>query len=560
MEFGEIPTDTAEGAILAHSHRLEGRVLKKGRTLSRDDVRDLLAAGHKSVVCARLTDADMAEDEAANLLADAVSGGHLTRIEAFTGRVNLYAKEAGIVVYDEGRLDAFNLVDEAITLGIVPPYQAVAPGQMVATLKIIPFGLPRFVVQIARSLAERAERLVRVAPYRPAKVGLIQTTLPGMKDSVLDGTARVTSDRLSSLASELVEEVRVQHSEAATARAIERMLVKAVDLILIAGASAVVDRRDVIPASIGRVGGTVTHFGMPVDPGNLMLTGKFGSVPVFGMPGCARSPKLNGFDWVLQRAIAGLPITPSDIMRMGAGGLLKDIPTRPLPRAKAERNSASETEEAPGTEASRAPKVAAIVLAAGQSRRMGRSNKLLAEIDGMTMVRRTVRNIAASSVLETVVVTGHEREKVLESLSGLVVRDVHNPDYDGGLSTSLAAGLSALDDDVDGVIVCLGDMPRVTSTIVNKLIAAYDPIEGRAICVPTQNGKRGNPVLWDRRFFADMGRVSGDVGARHLIGAHAELVAEVEMNDEAVLIDIDTPDALAKFGGRTADRDPPGEA
>ena len=560
MEFGEIPTDTAEGAILAHSHRLESRVLKKGRVLSRDDVRDLLGAGHKSVVCARLGENDMAEDDAANLLAEAVSGSNLTRSEAFTGRVNLYAKEAGVVVYEPDRLDGFNLVDEAVTLGVVPAYQAVAAGQMVATLKIIPFGVPRSVVQIARSLAERAERLVRVAPYRPATVGLIQTMLPGMKDSVLDGTAQVTEDRLTALSGTLVEELRVPHTEAATARAIERLLVKAVDLILIAGASAVVDRRDVIPASIERAGGAVTHFGMPVDPGNLMLTGKIGSVSVFGMPGCARSPKLNGFDWVLQRAFSGLPITPTDIMRMGAGGLLKDIPTRPLPRAKAVRTQGGKESEDTMAKPTHAPRIAAIVLAAGQSRRMGRSNKLLAEIDGMSMVRRTVRNIAASSVVDTVVVTGHERERVLESLTGLGIRDVHNPDYDAGLSTSLASGLSVLGEDIDGVIVCLGDMPRVTSTIVDKLIAAYDPVEGRAICVPTQNGKRGNPVLWDRRFFTEMTQVSGDVGARHLIGTHADLVAEVEMGDEAVLIDIDTPDALAKFGGRAADRDPSGEA
>ena len=559
MEFGEIPTDTAEGAILAHSHRLESRVLKKGRVLSRDDVRDLLGAGHKSVVCARLGENDMAEDDAANLLAEAVSGSNLTRSEAFTGRVNLYAKEAGVVVYEPDRLDGFNLVDEAVTLGVVPAYQAVAAGQMVATLKIIPFGVPRSVVQIARSLAERAERLVRVAPYRPATVGLIQTTSrdegqrarrhrPGY-----EGSAHGPSGTL-------VEEVRVPHTEAATARAIERLLVKAVDLILIAGASAVVDRRDVIPASIERAGGAVD------------------ALRNAGGPRQSDAHRQDRLRFRLRHArLRSVPQaqrlrlgSPTRLLRIadhtnrhhadGRRWPSERYPNPPPAPRKAVRTRVKRRARILWNKPTHAPRIAAIVLAAGQSRRMGRSNKLLAEIDGMSMVRRTVRNIGASSVVDTVVVTGHERERVLESLTGLGIRDVHNPDYDAGLSTSLASGLSVLGEDIDGVIVCLGDMPRVTSTIVDKLIAAYDPVEGRAICVPTQNSKRGNPVLWDRRFFTEMTQVSGDVGARHLIGTHADLVAEVEMGDEAVLIDIDTPDALAKFGGRAADRDPSGEA
>jgi molybdenum cofactor cytidylyltransferase len=275
-----------------------------------------------------------------------------------------------------------------------------------------------------------------------------------------------------------------------------------------------------------------------------MLLGQVGDVPVIGMPGCARSPKLNGFDWVLQRYLAGLPVVPRDIMRLGPGGLLKDIPTRPLPRAKARPGAADDDEPAPVT---RAPKIAAVVLAAGQSRRMGRTNKLLAAVDGVPMLRRTLENVRASKVADIVVVTGHEAEQVDAAIADLGVRSVHNPNYAGGLSTSLATGLGALGADIEGAIVCLGDMPRVAPGVIDRLIAAYDPLEGRAICVPTQGGKRGNPVLWDRRYFAEMQAVSGDVGARHLIGEHADMMVEVEMGDDGVLIDIDTPEALARL-------------
>jgi molybdenum cofactor cytidylyltransferase len=103
---------------------------------------------------------------------------------------------------------------------------------------------------------------------------------------------------------------------------------------------------------------------------------------------------------------------------------------------------------------------------------------------------------------------------------------------------------------VDGAIVCLGDMPAVSAGSIDRLIAAYDPVEGRSICVPTYNGKRGNPVLWDRRYFAEMAGIAGDVGARHLIGAHDEAVCEVAMGDSGVLIDLDTPEALAAHLGR----------
>ena len=178
---------------------------------------------------------------------------------------------------------------------------------------------------------------------------------------------------------------------------------------------------------------------------------------------------------------------------------------------------------------------------------MGRNNKLLAEIDGIAMVRRTAENIMESRARPVIAVTGHERERTEATLDGLDLSFAHNTAYADGLSTSMKAGLAALDEDVDGILVCLGDMPQVSPETVDKLISAFDPLEGRAICVPTWRGKRGNPVLWARRFFEEMMDVSGDVGARHLIGTHSELVVEVEMKDDGVMIDVDTPDALAKL-------------
>lgn len=544
MYFGKLPVAEAEGAILAHSRRLEGRALKKGRILDADDLAALKAAGIEKIVCARLDKGDIPEDKAADLLASACCGTQVRVGPAFTGRANLFAEADGIVLYDPERLDGFNLVDETITLGLVPPYQAVTQGQMIGTLKIIPFAVPESPVRIAEALAGQETPLLRVAPFQPRDTILIQSRLPGTKESVLDSTLRVTSDRLTALGSELVSESRCDHDQVSLANALHRAVAANPGLILVSGASAVVDRRDVIPSAIESVGGEILHFGMPVDPGNLMLIGRIGKIPVIGMPGCARSPKLNGFDWALQRLCAGLDIEPRDIMRMGAGGLLKDVPHRPLPRASAKRANTKAPQPA-----QKRPEIAAILLAAGQSSRMGATNKLLGTLNGKPLVRRVAEAVLGSAAGRLVVVTGHEEEKVCAALSDLDAEFIHNPQYALGMSTSVRAGFSALPEGTDAALVCLGDMPAITAQMLDALIAAYDPVEGRAIVVPVHDGKRGNPILWDHRFFEEMQELEGDKGARGLLAEFADLVAEVDVPDDAIHLDIDTPEMLANAGG-----------
>jgi molybdenum cofactor cytidylyltransferase len=259
------------------------------------------------------------------------------------------------------------------------------------------------------------------------------------------------------------------------------------------------------------------------------------SVPVVGLPGCARSPKFNGVDWVLQRLAAELPLDSQDITAMGVGGLLKETAARSLPRA-----AKREDETAP-----RAPRIAAIILAAGQSRRMGRVNKLLAPVDGKPMVRWAVEAAAGSAADPLVVVLGHQARQVREALADFDVTFVENPDFADGISSSVKQGVAALPEAMDGALICLGDMPRVTAGAIDRLVAAFNAVEGREICIPTWQGKRGNPVLIGRRFFPEIQEITGDVGARHLISAYPDLCCEVEMSGDAVLVDVDTQQALA---------------
>jgi molybdenum cofactor cytidylyltransferase len=542
MKFGEVPVAEAEGAILAHSLRLGTIALKKARVLSRADLDLITEAGLSRIVVARLEAGDVGEDEAARRVAASVAGDEIEPAAPFTGRANLFSKARGLLVFDRERLDRLNLVDEAITLGTLPPFAVVEPRVMVGTVKIIPFAAPAEAVERWVEAARSDGPLLRVAPFQPHSVGLIQTRLPGLKESILDKTREVTEGRLKALGCRLVVEERCGHETAELAPLIRDAMGHGIDILLIHGASAILDRRDVIPAAIVAAGGRVDHFGMPVDPGNLLLLGHVNARPVLGLPGCARSPKVNGFDWVLERLVAGLPVGPAEIMRMGSGGLLAEIPSRPLPRAEATQASERKSEAKP-----QGPRIGALLLAAGQSRRMGGPNKLLAAIDGTPMVAHVARRLLASRARPIIAVLGNQADTVDIALGKLPVKRVRNPEFAAGLSTSLKRGIAALPSDLDGVIVCLGDMPLISGRHLERLIAAFNPLEGRAIIVPTRRGKRGNPVLWSKQFFPEMTGLAGDVGAKHLIGEHAEFVAEVEMDDDAVLVDIDTPEALDAF-------------
>jgi molybdenum cofactor cytidylyltransferase len=397
-------------------------------------------------------------------------------------------------------------------------------------VKIIPFAVSGAARDNALGVARAAMPLVRVAPYQVRRVGIISTVLPGLSDKVIEQTMRVTRRRLEPAGAKIVAERRVAHESDALASALTDVLALDAELVVVFGASAIADRRDVIPSAVEAVGGVVEHFGMPVDPGNLLLIASARGRPVLGAPGCARSPRENGFDWVLDRLLCGQPVTGRDITAMGVGGLLMEIVTRPQPRA---------TKKRPGR------RVAAVVLAAGRSTRMGGPNKMLAEINGQPLVRIAVEQALGSRAHPVIVVTGHQHERVEAALDGLDVRFVHNPDFAAGLSTSVKAGIAAVPDDVDGAIVCLGDMPQVNALLIDKLIAAFDPEKGALVVVPVIDGKRGNPVVWSRRFFPELATLEGDTGARNLIAGVAEAVTEVPLSGTAALVDVDTPEALA---------------
>ena len=541
MKFGPVPVASAIGATLAHSQTLGGKRYRKGRVLTGDDVAAMAAAGVGDVTVAQLEAGDVSENEAARRLGEIAAGDNIRTSIANTGRVNLFAAIGGLVEFDPARIDAVNAIDEGITVATVQRCDRVAANQIAATIKIIPFAVAQKDLAAAEEQAGNGGALISIQPFQPHRVALLQTTLPGVQAKVLAKTSLVIASRVHELGSGLSDDRHCEHDAGAVAVALQEITAGGAELVLIVGASATTDRRDVIPDGIVRGGGHIDHFGMPVDPGNLLVIAALGDIPVLALPGSARSPKVGGNDLVLERLLAKLPVDAAHIRAMGTGGLLKEISTRPLPRAEA----------APRTEPKAVdpakPRIAGVVLGGGQSRRMGVVNKLLVKVDGKPMIRHAVDNLRAAGADPIIVVTGHEAERVRAVLDDANVSFVHNDDFAEGLSTSLRTGIAAVPDNCDAAIVALGDMPRLQPAHVEALIAAYSADTGRAICVPTRQGKRGNPVLWARRFFAEMTDVDGDVGAKHLIGGHADLVYEVEMPDSGVLIDVDSPEALAEM-------------
>jgi len=529
VKFGKLPIDQCIGTVLAHSLKLSDFTIKKGALLDEDVIAKLTASGISELIVARLNDDDVIEDEAARIIADALNmrGVHIS--EAGTGRVNFHASADGVFTVSKKIVDAINSIDPSITFATLPNNEVVKAGRMVATVKIIPYAVSANSLASVKLQASSAP-VMAVNEFVSKRVTVISTKLPGLKDKVIEKTLKVLGQRLQVAEATIVDHQIIPHTEAAVQSQIQKQSAVS-DIVIIFGASAISDIGDVIPAGLVGAGGTITRFGMPVDPGNLLMLGKIGGTPVIGAPGCARSPAENGFDFVLNRLLADIEVTSDDIASMGVGGLLMEIVSRPQPREvikQAEFN------------------IAALVLAAGQSRRMGDKNKLTLPIKGKAMVCYPVDAASEAGIASILVVTGHQEGEVREAINNPSVSFVSNASYAEGLSTSLIAGIRHLLDEVTHALVLLGDMPEITSAMVLQLLDVARKSDPSTIVMATHGGKRGNPVLWPRVYFEALENIAGDTGARHIIGQNIEHVVEVELGSAASL-DIDTPEAFEAF-------------
>lgn len=328
MMFGPVALDQALGAILAHSVQAGPVRIRKGKVLAAQDIEALAAYGIREVVVARLELGELHENDAANLISEAIvakskkQGIRIT--QASVGRVNFYAEHSGLVQFQPEFVHSFNKINAMIGLATLPALRRVLAGEMIATLKIISYAVSE---QDAARAAQVGVNLLSIARPQVQTATLVETRITSGHPSAKGRQA--VKKRLERLGVDLTPRVVVGHEEDAIAEAISKA---AGDVVLVLTASATSDIRDTAPAALCLAGGKVLHYGMPVDPGNLLFLGKIENKSVIGLPGCARSPAMNGADWILERVICGIEITPDDIARMGVGGLLKEMPSRKQPR------------------------------------------------------------------------------------------------------------------------------------------------------------------------------------------------------------------------------------
>jgi len=527
MKFGPVPVAQAEGAILAHSLNSGGVQLRKGRILNAADIASIAKAGVRAVTVAVLEADDIGEDQAAEVLAKLLvpnpEAASLRIGAPFTGRVNIYAETGGVMQIDAAAIERFNAISPSITVATVPEMARVAARSLIATVKVIPYAVPRrFIERVPSSEA------LRLAPFSLRTASLILTRTLGMPEKLLIKGRDTIARRMQALNCTLDDVVTVPHETTPLAEAISKA---SGDVILILTGSATSDINDVGPAALNQSGGEITRFGMPVDPGNLLFLGTFDDRPVVGLPGCARSPALNGADWILERITCGLNVTDNDIAGMGVGGLLKEIPTRPQPRA----GSADVPVQL---------KIEVLLLAAGGSRRMRGKDKLLEIVDGEPLLRRAARAALQGRVERVHVVMQPENASRVAALDGLGVNQITSPEWQEGMAASIRAGMSGLSEDCDAVIIALADMPEVTATHLDRLAAAYDVGEGREICrANSADGKPGLPVLFGRRFFETLAGLQGDRGARDVVRSAPEFLIDVPTEGQGAVIDLDTPEA-----------------
>lgn len=339
MKFGPVPLTEAEGKILGHNIAgIDGRrVLRKGKPLTAADVASLRQMGRRAVYVAEIEPGDVDENSAAARIAQAAMGSHLRLADPTTGRANLYAETLGLLRVDASRLAQLNGCP-GVTLATLATHTPVAPGKMVATLKILPYALPAATLRQAESISRQPAPLLHLAPLHPRRVSLILSGAPSTEGRIVRSFETALRSRIAALGSTIttVDFVPLEDEadEQRLANTLQARLATGHDLIILAGETAIMDRYDIAPRAVERAGGDIACFGAPVDPGNLLMLAYHGKIPILGAPGCARSPKENIVDLVLPRLLAGDPLTAADIIAFGHGGLLEDVPERPAPRTR----------------------------------------------------------------------------------------------------------------------------------------------------------------------------------------------------------------------------------
>ena len=322
MKFRKVKTLQAKNTLLGHNLNLKTMKLNKGQALSKENIKNIIKNNIHEITVAVLEKGDTHENKAAKLISEIISGENVHVENTNTGRSNLYSKCDGMLVSEDKILQKLNLLSNDVVISTLKPYSFVKRGQLIANVKIIPFAINH---KVLAKFNSQTKSSIFVSPTQIKSASLIITKDDSTKSKIIEKTKNEIFKRLEKLnVKVLIEEITTHDHKIISEKILSHHDLGA-EIILIHGYSSIIDLRDTIPTAIKSIGGKIIFFGMPVDPGNLLLYGKLNNIDIIGVPGCAKSPKLNGFDWVLDYLCCKINLDKKVIASMGSGGLLKEL-------------------------------------------------------------------------------------------------------------------------------------------------------------------------------------------------------------------------------------------
>ncbi|MBR1778205.1 MAG: NTP transferase domain-containing protein [Alphaproteobacteria bacterium] len=541
MKFGEFPIYDALGIELVHDVRYQGKTLKKGHILTSSDISQLKYAGVKTITGVQFSAEDIHPETAADILLKTLVGDYLRyTVPDETGYSELFADIDGTFVFDQDRLNRFNAHNESIALITVQPYIPVYKGQFIGNLRVFGPAVTAEVLNEAVTKISGTGSLLKVAPYAFCKIGFIRTLLnnssiPSLDDDKL--AARFGAFGFNVVYSDLCE-----HSAAAVEKAVRNAIDAQAEIVLVESQVPPLHRDDVVPTGFKEAAGDIDRLGWPADAGLSLVIGHKNNVKLLGY--CAADAEQTAFDRLL-RFLATNSLPSADIFpRLAMNGLSLERMTKRITPEQMQKSIAVGS-------VSDSEKIAVVILAAGSSRRMIGTNKLLEPIKGLPMVEHAVRSALSSKADYVAVVTGHDAKFIERRLEQYDVKIVRNADYVSGILGSIRLGLAVLPPDIAGAVILPADMPEFTEEYIDRLIDAFDfTASRRPVVLPTYNAVRHNPVLWPRDLFKNVKIVPEDSQWVPALIEHSDYIKEIPLKDDLPLTDINTHGDLTNYLAR----------
>lgn len=540
MKFGEFPVYDALGIELTHPVKCQEKTLKKGHILTSSDIGQLQYAGIKTVIGVQFSSDDIHPETAADILLKTMAGDYLRYTTPDeNGYSEIFADIDGVFISDRERLNRFNAHSENISLMTVQPYLPVYKGQFVANLRLFGPAVTAETLNEAVTKISGTGPLLKVAPYAFCKIGFIRTIAD--KSHIRPQDTAELEKRFGAYGFDVVYHDLCEHSSAQVEKSVRDAIDAQAEIVLVESPFPPLHRDDVVPKGFREAAGDIDRLGWPMDTGVSLVIGHKNDVKLLGY--CAADTDRPAFD-MLMRFLATKSLPDASVFPSLALGISLE--------RMAKRITPQQTEKSINVGAvSDSEKIAVVILAAGSSRRMIGSNKLLEPLNGLPMIEHVVRSALSSQADYVAVVTGHDAKFIEKRLEKYDVKIARNPDYVSGVLGSIRLGLAVLPPDIAGAVVLPADMPAFTEEYIDKLIDAFDFKAKRPpVVLPSFNSVRHNPVLWPRDLFKVVKIVPEDSHWTPALIEHSDYIKEIVLKDDLPLTDINTHGDLEKYKAR----------